>query len=342
MMIYIDGSVGEGGGQILRTSLTLSMITGQPFEMSNIRAQRSKPGILRQHLVAVRAAAEVCGANVSGDELGSTMLRFEPASLKGGNFSFDIGSAGSCTLVLQTLIPALMFAKKESSVRISGGTHNPMAPPFEALQRSYQRLLTMMGAEINISLERFGFYPAGGGEITAIVKSIGELKTLALQERGKLISKKVESIIASVPDSVAQKELDHVQRETQWDDSTFEIKRVTRSHGPGNALIATLEYENVTEVFWCPGQKRVSSKDVAETVCDLIRQYASEEPAALGEHLADQAMLPMALAGGGSFTTTLFSDHSMTNANVIEKFLPVKIALETKAGKNICSITKIG
>ncbi|HEU4776782.1 MAG TPA: RNA 3'-terminal phosphate cyclase, partial [Telluria sp.] len=168
-MIELDGATGEGGGQVLRTALTLSMITGQPFRIMNIRANRSKPGLLRQHLVAVQAAAAVCDAAVTGGELGSRALTFMPQVIKAGDYQFAINSAGSCTLVVQTLVPALLFADGPSTVRISGGTHNPMAPPVEFLQRAYCPLLARMGAQVDLKLVRAGFYPAGGGVVTASV-----------------------------------------------------------------------------------------------------------------------------------------------------------------------------
>ena len=339
-MIKIDGSTGEGGGQILRTSLTLSMVTGLPFSMLNIRSKRSKPGILRQHLVAIRAAAVVCGSEVSGDHLGSTELNFTPGSLKGGNHRFDIGSAGSCTLVLQTLIPALMLAKEPSRIEVCGGTHNPMAPPYEALQRSYGKLIRDIGGDVRIDLNRFGFYPAGGGSIVADIRPTAELRGFPMLDRGPLISKRVESLIASIPAMIADKELTHIRDATGWDQSTFSTVPISKADGSGNALIATLEFQNSTEVFWCPGQKRVSSEQIAQGVLDQIQDYVSAEGAFWGEHMADQVMLPLALAGGGSFTTTVFTDHSMTNADVIEKFLPVAINLTANGKTHLCTITK--
>lgn len=156
-MMEIDGSAGEGGGQVLRSALTLSMMTGQPFRLANIRARRPKPGLLRQHLVAVQAAAQVCGARLSPVALGASMLEFVPGKVRGGDYSFAIGSAGSSTLVLQTLIPALLHADAPSTVQITGGTHNPLAPPVHFLQRAYGRVLAQMGAQIDIEQLRFGF-----------------------------------------------------------------------------------------------------------------------------------------------------------------------------------------
>ncbi|MEG2031741.1 MAG: RNA 3'-terminal phosphate cyclase, partial [Janthinobacterium sp.] len=156
-MIEIDGAQGEGGGQILRSALSLSMITGQPFRLTNIRAGREKPGLLRQHLLAVQAAAAICGARTTPVALRAASLEFVPGAIRGGDYRFAIGSAGSCTLVLQTLLPALLHADGPSTVRISGGTHNAMAPPVHFLQRAYGRIMEKMGARIEIELPRFGF-----------------------------------------------------------------------------------------------------------------------------------------------------------------------------------------
>ncbi len=183
-MIELNGATGEGGGQILRTALTLSMITGQPFRITNIRANRSKPGLMRQHLVAVQAAAQVSAAVVSDAQVGSTTLVFSPGRIKGGDYRFAIGTAGSCTLVLQAVMLALLYADGPSTVRIAGGTHNPMAPPVQFLQRAYCPLLAAMGAQVDIELERFGFYPAGGGEVLAHISPCAQLGKLTLLERG--------------------------------------------------------------------------------------------------------------------------------------------------------------
>jgi RNA 3'-terminal phosphate cyclase (ATP) len=169
-MIELDGSVGEGGGQILRTSLALSMCTGQPVTLNNIRAKRAKPGLMRQHLTCVDAAREVSGAQVQGAELGSQSLAFEPGRVRAGDYRFNVGTAGSCTLVLQTVWPALLLAGERSTLTLQGGTHNPMAPPFHFLERSFAPLVRRLGAGVSLTLRRHGFYPAGGGEMQATVE----------------------------------------------------------------------------------------------------------------------------------------------------------------------------
>ncbi|NML60648.1 RNA 3'-terminal phosphate cyclase [Massilia sp. RP-1-19] len=336
-MIELDGSQGEGGGQILRTSLTLSMITGTPFRVTNIRANRAKPGLMRQHLVAVQAAAQVCGAEVSHAEVGSSALEFRPRRIKAGDYKFSIGTAGSSTLVLQTLLPALLYADGPSTVLVCGGTHNPMAPPAQFLQRAYGRALDMMGARVDIQLRRYGFYPAGGGEVLASIEPCAELRQVELIERGELCGAYAEAVVAGLPGAIAERELQLVGERLGWTGDQLKVIEPARVQGPGNALLITLEYEGITEVFTAIGEKRVRAESVAEAVVGEVEDYLSSG-GALGEHLADQVMLPMALAGGGKFSMHRVSQHAITNAEVISKFLPVRIDFQQSIDHSVCSL----
>src|SRR3954465_1473299 len=207
-MIQIDGSTGEGGGQILRSSLSLAICTSQPFRIVNIRANREKPGLMRQHLTAVKAATEICGAQTDGAELGSRALTFRPGKLAAGDYSFSIGTAGSAPLVLQPVFPPLLVAGGESRVRITGGTHNRASPPFDFLARSFLRLLAPMGAAGDRELASHGFFPRGGGEIRARITPVARLGSLSLTTRGTLVAGMAEAYIAAVPLHVAQRELE--------------------------------------------------------------------------------------------------------------------------------------
>ncbi|ATQ78751.1 RNA 3'-phosphate cyclase [Massilia violaceinigra] len=336
-MIELDGAVGEGGGQILRSALTLSMITGQAFCIKNIRAGRKKPGLLRQHLVAVQAATQISGATVTGAELGSQTLVFAPKAIKGGDYQFAIGSAGSCTLVLQTVMLALLHADGPSTVRISGGTHNPMAPPAQFLQRAYIPLLRKMGADIDIELLRSGFYPAGGGCIVATIAPCPQLQQLTLMERGERVEGYAEGIVAGLPASIALRELECVGLGMNWTGDQLRMRGLPGEQGPGNALLITLEYEHATEVFCAFGEKMVRAETVAKDAMHEARRYIASQ-AAVGEHLADQLMLPMALAGGGSFTADVLSQHAITNAEIIGRFLPVAITLEEGEQRSTCTV----
>lgn len=337
--IELDGSQGEGGGQILRSALALSMITGQPFRIQNIRANRSKPGLMRQHLVALQAAAHVSGAEVSGAALGSAALSFTPGGIRGGTYEFPIGTAGSTTLVLQTLIPALLHAEAPSTVLVSGGTHNPMAPPVQFLQRAYRRVLADVGAHIDIQARRYGFYPAGGGEVVLTLQPCRQWRVLELMEPGPLRAGYAEGFVAALPADIARRELDCVRASLGWSEPQLLLHELAREQGPGNALVITLDNEHVTEVFSGVGARAVRAETVAETALAELKAYA-RSGAALGEHLADQILLPMALAGGGRFTTSRLTQHAITNADVIARFLPVDIRFEQGKNLTICTVGK--
>lgn len=329
-MMELDGATGEGGGQILRSALTLSMITGTPFRIKHIRANRAKPGLMRQHLVAVQAAAAVCDAVLRHAEVGSTELSFTPGKIKAGDYSFAIGTAGSCTLVLQTVLLALLYADGPSTVRISGGTHNGMAPPAHFLQRAYCRVLKAMGAAVEIDLVRAGFYPAGGGVMLATVAPCAQLQPISLMEPGARVAAFAEAIFAGIPLNVATRELEVIGQGMGWGEPQLLVRGLPADQGPGNALMVTLESEHVTEVFTALGEKAVRAETVAKHVLQETRAYIASG-AAVGEHLADQLILPMALAGGGRFTTQAVSQHALTNAEVIARFLPVDISFAADA-----------
>ena len=206
--ITIDGSEGEGGGQILRTALALSLVTGRPFRIDGIRAGRRKPGLMRQHLTAVQGAAQVSGARVSGGDLGSRTLSFEPSQVRGGEYRLAVGTAGSATLVLQTVLPALLLAREPSRLTLEGGTHNPYAPPFDFLARTFLPILRRMGASIDVRLEMHGFYPAGGGRFAVAIEPCAALGRLSLLERGAT-RVTARAIVASLPETIAKRELSH-------------------------------------------------------------------------------------------------------------------------------------
>jgi RNA 3'-terminal phosphate cyclase (ATP) len=319
-MIEIDGS--HGGGQLLRTALTLSMVTGESFSMSGIRAGRSRPGLMRQHLTAIEAARQVSGAVLSGAEPGSQTLSFAPQAVRAGNYHFPIGTAGSTTLVLQTVLPALCRADQPSTLRLEGGTHNPLAPPADFLADTFAPALAKMGVSTDIRFERHGFYPAGGGILHAAVTPANALQALHLPARGALRSIVAKVVISGIPISVAQRELKVVTR--RLPEAAHALHEIKRAIGPGNALIIRVESEHIVETFTAFGERGVSAEHVAEQVCDEVQAYLKSK-VAVGPYLADQLLLPMALAGSGSFTTSAPTAHLRSNAALIEKFLPVQI-----------------
>jgi len=326
-MITIDGSHGEGGGQVLRTSLALSLVTGKAFRIDNIRAKRKSAGLLRQHLTAVGAATEVGEASVEGASMHSTTLTFVPKTLRAGDYRFAIGTAGSTTLVLQTILLPLAVAGGSSTIEIEGGTHNPAAPPFDFLAGAFLPLLRRMGAEVTVTLVRPGFYPAGGGKITASIQPAARLARLDLDDRGALVRCSARAVVANLPYSIAQREARVAAEILGWDADTAVAHTLADSAGPGNAISIVVESEHVTEIFTGFGERGVRAESVAADAANEAKRYL-ESNAAVGEHLADQLLLPMALGEGGSFTTLAPSTHTTTNIEIIRKFVDVPIAVE--------------
>ncbi len=327
-MLDLDGSMGEGGGQILRTSLALSMVTGTPVCIRGIRARRARPGLMRQHLTAVEAAARVGGAKVEGAEIGSREIVFVPGEVRPGEYRFDIGTAGSTTLILQTLLPALLHAGGPSRLTLEGGTHNPQAPPFDYLERVFLPLLRRMGARIEAVLERPGFYPAGGGRFSVTIDPPARLSGLELLERGEIRSRRAVAILSALPRHVGERELRHVVRETGWDPASQEIREVV-SPGPGNVLLLEVESEALTEIFAGFGERGVPAEEVAARALREMRRYL-DAGVPVGEHLADQLLLPLALAGSGAFATLPLSLHATTQIDLIPRFLDVRIGVEER------------
>lgn len=308
---------------MLRTALSLSLVTGEAFRIENIRAKREKPGLLRQHLTAVLAAAEIGAAKVEGAVLASKTLEFSPGKVRAGEYRVAVGTAGSATLVLQTVLPALMTASGHSRLVVEGGTHNTQAPPFEFLQKSFLPAIERMGPKVSVTLERYGFYPAGGGKITAEVEPCEKLRTLRLGEREEITRRRGVAIVANLARQIAQREIDTAGHFLGWAAESFEIVETKNSIGPGNIVMIEIGSESVTEVFTGFGRLGASAEKVASEAAGAARAYLASRAAA-GEHLTDQLLLPMALAGAGSFTATKLSQHARTNMEVIAEFLPAK------------------
>ncbi len=329
-MLTIDGSLGEGGGQVLRTALSLSLVTQIPFRMVRIRAARARPGLLRQHLAAISASAHIGQASVEGDVLGSPELVFRPGALRSGAFSFSIGSAGSTSLVFQTLLPALLRAPGPSTLAIDGGTHNPLAPPFEFLEQAFVPLVERMGAKVTLRLVRHGFVPAGGGRLEATFEP-APLAPLHLLARGPLIRRQANAIVSAVPMSVATRELETLRRELGLEHSELAARQVA-SDGPGNAAWATFRYQNVTEVFVGFGERGVPAEKVSSRIVEQAQRYLATD-APVGPHLADQLVMLIALAGEGSFRTLAPTPHTRTQLELIPLFLEVPLRLtEERSG----------
>lgn len=326
-MVEIDGSMGEGGGQIVRTALSLSVITQEPVRITNIRAGRSRPGLRPQHVTAVEAAATISSGTVEGDEKGSSTLTFDPSGVHPGTYRFDVGTAGSAILVLQTVLPPLLTATRSSTVMVVGGTHNRSAPPFEFFARTFLPLLERMGPVLRPRLHQPGFYPKGGGECTLEIIPVEHLEPLTLMERGAEQTRRAHAIVANLPRHIGERELDTLREGLPGGLDEGRIETPS-SRGAGNALVLELVYEHLTEVVSAIGEKGLPAEQVALGVVDEARSYLSAS-APVGSHLADQLLLPLVLAGG-RFRTTTLSAHTHTNAAVIEQF--VGDALSFKRG----------
>ncbi len=322
-MIRINGAFGEGGGQILRTSLGLSLVTGKAFTIENIRAGRKKPGILRQHLTAVNAAAEISGASVSGAQMGSGELVFRPGKVRTGNYRFAVGTAGSATLVLQTILPALLTGSGESEIVFEGGTHNPWAPPYDFLADAFFNVLGRMGARIRAELVSHGFYPAGGGCFRVNITAADTLEAIDLTERGGLVEAGARCLVSKLPIRIAEEEARIIAGKLGWNREQCRAVEVD-SDGPGNIAMITVTSENITEVFTGFGKKGVSLRVVAATAAEQARNYL-DRGLVVGEYLADQLLVPMVIAGGGRFVSGPPSLHTRTNIEVIKQFMDAGI-----------------
>ncbi len=325
-MLAIDGSQGEGGGQILRSALALSLVTGRPFKITRIRAGRKKPGILRQHLTALQAATAVGEAATVGAVLGSTEVTFTPGAVRPGEYHFAVGTAGSATLVLQTVLPALLCASGPTTLRLEGGTHNPWAPPFDFLQLAFLPLIERMGPRVAATLVRPGFYPAGGGEFEVSISPAPKLQGFELLARGNTQRITATAKLAHLPQHVGERELNMIARKLGIERDRLIIEEVVGSRGPGNVVAIEIRSAHVTEVFTGFGERGLPAEAVADAAVQQARRYLSND-VPVGEYLTDQLLLPLAIAGSGAFRTAGLSRHAQTNVNVIQAFLGVEFEL---------------
>ena len=336
--IFIDGSIGEGGGQILRTSLALSCITGKRLHIENIRSARRNPGLAKQHLSCVQAACQICNGKSRGAAQGSKVLNFQAGPVGSGDFRFDIGSAGSASLVIQTVLPALFLADKSSIVTVTGGTHNPLAPPFDFLSETFLPAIKTAGFQSDCKLLRHGFFPAGGGKITLHVqpwqKQSNQTINLCDSDQEFRISARIYT--AKLPTRIAH----HQQKlllQSGLNIQNIEHTEVRDSQGPGNAVCIRLLVgaepaaarccDKRTTVFTAFGMRGKPSEQVISEVVNLAMNFI-DSGAAVDHFLADQLLLYMAIANGGYFTTDRISAHTKTNMEVIKRFLPVDFIIE--------------
>ncbi len=336
--ILIDGSYGEGGGQILRTSLALSGVTGKPFVINHIRAAREKPGLRPQHLLSVKAAAAVSRASVEGADLSSTEIRFQPSGLFPGAFHFDVsatqGSAGSVSLVLQTILPLLSFAEEKSTVQVTGGTHVPWSPSFHYLSLVSVPLLKRLGVSAGFDIFSWGWYPAGGGSVTARIEPAPAIRPLIMTDRGKLIRARGISAISNLPKHIALRQRERALSTLGRNGIEGSIEILSApSTGKGSFLFLLAEYENVVAGFGALGAIGKRAEQVADEACEELLSHV-RSTGALDPHMADQVIPYLALAPGEStFTTSRITPHLMINIWVVKQFLNVAIEVRGREGE---------
>lgn len=321
--------MGEGGGQILRSALALSLHLQRPIHLINIRAQRRPPGLRRQHLTCLLAAAELSDAGLEGAQIGSQEIRFAPGPLRPGSYRFDIGTAGSTTLVLQAVLPPLLLASGPTHLTLHGGTHNPQAPPFDFLDQVLLPQLQRMGARVRLHLQRPGFYPRGGGILAAEIEPAPRLHPLELIERGEIQEIAAQAVVAGLPRHIAERELKVLAERLDPPPARSEILELSEC-GIGNIVTATVRCRHVTELFCGFGERGVRAEKIARALACEVRNYLDAQ-VPVGPHLADQLLVPLALAGGGRFITLPPTRHTTTTIRVIEAFLPWKFSLEQQS-----------
>ncbi len=318
-MIIIDGSEGEGGGQVVRNACALSLVTGAPFRIANIRGGREKPGLMRQHVTAIEAACAIGGGSCEGVRVGSRAMSFTPGTVRAGDYHFAVGTAGSTGLVLQTILMPLLLADGPSRVVLEGGTHNMLAPPFEFIERCFLPVVNRMGPTVTAKLVRHGFYPSGGGRIEVEINP-APLVAIDCTERGALLDQSATAFFAGLPFDVADREIRTAQKQLDWPERSFSVRELPEERGPGNILLLEARYEHVTEIVSGFGKLGVPAEQIAKRAAARMKGYL-ESTAFAGPYLADQLLLPFAIAGGGAFTTVKPSQHAMTAADVTARFL---------------------
>jgi RNA 3'-terminal phosphate cyclase (ATP) len=343
-MIHIDGSLGEGGGQVLRSALALALLTRQPVHITAIRARRPKPGLQPQHLAAVRAATEISAAQVEGAAIGSSDLIFAPGPVRPGEYRFDIGTAGSTSLVLQAIYLPLAFASGPSEIMLIGGTHVPWSPCFHYLDLQWRPYIERMGLELGLEMELAGFYPQGNGQVRARIEPVtrprpvrmcqGRLVPLHLTERGALKGIRGISAVANLDISIAERQRNQALRRLRGRHSRIEIELLDLpSRVKGTFLLLLAEFKHTTACYFSLGALGKRAEQVADEACLWLEKFLATN-GAIDEYLADQLLLPLAFADGPSeYRTAKVTQHLVTNAEVIRACMPVRIEIHGEPGR---------
>lgn len=332
-LIEIDGSEGEGGGQILRSALALSILTGRPFKLVNIRARRPKPGLAAQHLASVKAAAQICGAHYKGGVIGSAVLNFEPGAVKAGNYEFAIGTAGATALVLHTIyLPLALRGGAESTVRILGGTHVRAAPCFHFLDVTWKAYMRRAGLDLDLEMPRPGFYPRGGGEVRATIRPITGVAPLSLMGQTNLTTAGGFGATADLPESVGKTMTRRIAHKLKMGGVESHVPAEGWENGPGAVAAVVFRQAPVPTLFFALGEKGKPAETVADEAVEEALAYR-ETGAAVDPHSADQLLLPLAFATGPSeYTVSEVTQHLLTNIETVGRFVDREITCDGRLG----------
>jgi RNA 3'-terminal phosphate cyclase (ATP) len=335
-LIEIDGSAGEGGGQILRSSLALAILTGRPFKLVNVRANRQRPGLQPQHLMSVRAAGTICQARYKGASVGSSVLYFEPGETKAGDYRFDIGTAGATGLVLHTIyLPLALRGSAPSTVTVTGGTHNAHAPCYHFNEMTWAAYLRRLGIQIELEMVRPGFYPRGGGEVRAVVHPCPRVKGLTLTACPELTTAGGFSAVASLPESVARRQARRLatRLKTEGVESHIPLEEWEGSRGPGSVAAVVFRQAPVPTLFFGLGERGKPAEAVADDAADEAIAFRDGKTP-VDPHSADQLLLPLAFSPDASeYRTSEVTRHLTTNIETVRRFVDRDISLDANAGK---------
>ncbi len=333
-LIELDGSQGEGGGQILRTALTLSMATGRPFRMRHIRAGRRRPGMMRQHLMCVHAATRISSAQTSGADAGSQTLEFSPDQVRAGDYSFKVATAGSSTLVFQTVTPVLLATKQPFRLELEGGTHNSAAPSFDFIAQTYAAVLRDLGVTCEFQLERRGYYPAGGGRWTAALTPPSTFLPFEWTDRRDLLAPQIKLILSRMAMGLIERERTLLMQGFNCGPEALLFEADTTSPGPGNVGIITLPCHPAQETVTLFGGFGSHIENATRAAIDEVLRFQSI-PAPVGLHLADQLMPLLFCVGGGRYITGPLSSHARSQVDVLRAFQPGCITIRELEGKRV-------
>lgn len=334
-MLDLDGSQGEGGGQILRTSLALALVTGRSFRLRSIRAGRPKPGLQPQHLMSVKAAAQIGQARVRGASLGSTELVFEPGEVIPGEYHFAIGTAGATGLVLHTVYLPLAFrVSAGSGLTISGGTHVLASPSFDFLNRTWRAYLDLLGVEVRLRLRRPGFYPRGGGVIEAEIQPCSHPRCLEVQEVSSATRATVSSAVAGLPENIATRQARRATKRLRDLKLKVETREESWENGPGTVLSIALDTRPVPTLFFGLGARGKPAERVADEAVAQVAAYLATGGKAVDAHSADQLVLPLVLAEGlSTLQVAEVTSHLVTNVATVRQFVDREVIVEGKEGE---------